>query len=283
MSGGAAVKPRFVFVAGLHRTGTSLLADMLAQHPQISAITGAPVPEQEGCYLQGAIPHTAQSGVPGQFATDPAQHYTEAHTLNSMETRDRLWSDWRDWFDLAKPWLLEKSPVNLTRMRLLQALFPTAKFVVVLRHPQIMAAALAKWSDRDGSELIRYGVEAYDIMAADHAFLHSCFVLRYEDLIRRPDDWVAALHGFLGLDPNAVEHDIWNGNCDYRDLPPIPADCEDRMARWGYEEQGGIGTFAPEIRDPLRYIRETTAGRVARISWEHRSTTSDSKEKTLPD
>ena len=111
------MQARFVFIAGLHRTGTSLLAKMLAQHPAVSAIAGAPVPEQEGCYLQGAIPHTARHGIPGHYATDPAQHFTEDHPLNTMETRDRLRSDWEGWFDGAKPWWLEKSPVNLTRMR----------------------------------------------------------------------------------------------------------------------------------------------------------------------
>ena len=68
---------RYLFVAGLHRTGTSLLARMIAAHSQISAIENAPVPEDEGAYLQGAIPHTALSGRPGHYATDPAQHFVE--------------------------------------------------------------------------------------------------------------------------------------------------------------------------------------------------------------
>ena len=112
------VHNRFVFVAGLHRTGTSLLARILAGHCDVSAITDAPVPENEGCYLQGAIPHTALDGRPGHYATDPSQHHTENSPRNTLETRRRILEDWSPWFAPDRKWWLEKSPVNLTRMRL---------------------------------------------------------------------------------------------------------------------------------------------------------------------
>ena len=99
--------PRYVFVAGLHRTGTSLLAQMIATSPQIAAITGAPVPENEGCYLQGAIPHTALDGVPGEYATDPRQHHPEGGRYDTLETRTRLEADWAPWFAPGRPWRLE--------------------------------------------------------------------------------------------------------------------------------------------------------------------------------
>lgn len=259
--------PRFVFIAGLHRTGTSLLAGLLAQHDAIGAIDGAPVPEQEGCYLQGAIPHTARHGIPGRFATDPMEHYTEAHALNTMETRDRIRSDWCGWFDQAKPWHLEKSPVNLTRMRLLQALFPLAKFVVILRHPQYMAAALRKWSERDAAALTAYGVAAYDIMAGDLPYLHSHLVIRYEDLVRRPERHMAAIHTFLDLPPQRVRHDCRDGNADYeRPGPGEVGGAVEAMARWGYGAEGVVGIFEPIVADPLRHIANDT--RAAFISRE---------------
>ncbi len=250
------MKPRFVFVAGLHRTGTSLIARILCQHSGISAIRDAPVPEQEGCYLQGAIPHTARHGVPGHYATDPAQHLTEEHPLNTMETRNRLWTDWRDWFDLSRPWLLEKSPVNLSHMRLLQALFPTSKFIIVLRHPQYMAAALCKWSDRDVAQTTRYGLEAYRIMKEDIRFLHSYLLVRYEDLVASPEMWIAAMHGFLDLPNEPTNIAIRDGNEDYRQPPDCAPEIDSALAQWGY---GGAGVHRPmpaNVADPLRSIRD---------------------------
>ena len=43
---------RFLFVVGAHHSGTSLFASLLALHPDISAITNASVPENEGVHLQ---------------------------------------------------------------------------------------------------------------------------------------------------------------------------------------------------------------------------------------
>ena len=247
---------RFVCVAGLHRTGTSLTARILASHPSVSAIAGSRVPEDEGCYLQGAIPHTAKDGLPGHYATDPAQHHIEGSRYDTLETRNRLLADWSGWFDPAAPWWLEKSPVNLTRMRLLQQLLPRTHFIVILRHPQAMAAALAKWSDRDAGELVDYALDAYDKMAEDLAFLHAVVVLRYEDLVARPDAIRAGLLAFLELDDHDPGIAIRAGNADYRLAGEVRETQADRLARWGYAPGGGIESFEPVIRHPLRSVRE---------------------------
>ena len=110
---------RYVFVCGLHRSGTSLVARMISGFPSVGSIADAAVPENEGAYLQGAIPHHALSGIPMHFATDPQQHMTEDHPLNRLDTRRRLEHDWSPWYPSNCRWRVEKSPVNLTRMRLL--------------------------------------------------------------------------------------------------------------------------------------------------------------------
>lgn len=135
---------RYVFVGGLHRSGTSLTARLIGASDGVARILDAPAPENEGAYLQGAIPHDASAGRPMHFATDPAQRMTETHPLNRLETRLRMEADWAPWFAQAPnapdaPWRVEKSPVNLTRMRLLQQLFPLSQFVVVIRHPEPVA------------------------------------------------------------------------------------------------------------------------------------------------
>ena len=247
---------RFVFVAGLHRTGTSLLARMIGAHQQVSSIQGSPVPENEGCYLQGAIPHTALDGRPGHFATNPQEHHTESSPYNTLETKTRLLADWSPWFSQDKPWWIEKSPVNLARMRLYQQLFPTAQFIVILRHPQIMAAALAKWVDTDPQELVRHALDAYDQMAADLPYLHSVLVLRYEDLVAD----VAALHrstlAFLSLPDEVADFAVIDGNRRYRVPEALNADLTLRLERWGYRPGGRCDAFPILCQHPLRDVRE---------------------------
>ena len=252
---------RYLFVGGLHRSGTSLVARMAARVPGAAGIVGAPVPENEGVYLQGAIPHDALAGAPMRFATDPAQHLTEAHPLNRLETRTRLATDWDPWFPADAAWRVEKSPVNLTRMRLLQQLFPLAQFVVVIRHPEAVAAAVAKWVDDPASARIDHWLDAHDIVLTDIARLHAVLVLRYEDVVARPDAVSAALAAFLDRDADRTRTDevIRDGNRDYPDAPVMTAAQAARAADWGYAEARGVGEWAPILRHPLRSIREATA------------------------
>lgn len=260
---------RFVFVAGLHRTGTSILSRILGAHPSISSIEGAPVPENEGCYLQGAIAHTAKDGRPGHYATDVAQHHTEHSLYNSLETQRRLLSDWSDWFDGSKGWWLEKSPVNLVRMRLYQQLFPTAQFVVVVRHPQIMAAALAKWVAGESAELVRYALDAYDIVREDMQYLHAVTLVRYEDLVARPDHVRRSLFAFLSLDDHDPDIALRDGNADYDVGDVLDAELASRMGEWGYSPGGTSEPLAPTCYHPFRAVREGVLGDLQAPSFEN--------------
>ncbi len=248
---------RYVFVAGLHRTGTSLLARLLASHPEIAALAHPTAPEDEGCYAQGAIPHTAQHGMPGHYATDPDQHLVEECRFDTLAVRTRMEADWDRWFAPGGRWRVEKSPVNLTRMRLYQQLFPMAQFVIVLRHPAVMAAALAKWVDDPAAQLIDYALDAYELMTRDLAFLHCALVIRYEDLVRA--DPMPALCRFLDLAAADSPVALRDGNADYPAPPPLTAEQARRAARWGYGGDGAAGAFAPIVRHPLRRIRAETA------------------------
>lgn len=209
---------RYVFVGGLHRSGTSLVTQLLNEHPEISGIWDAPVPENEGCYLQGAIPHTAKHGVPCHFATDPEQHLVEGSRLDTLSTRIRLEADWAPWFDPAKPWRVEKSPVNLTRMRLYQSLFPIAQFIVVVRNPRYVAAAMRKWTDIGDSAVIRYWRDTHELVQRDLSFIHNWLIVRYEDLVRNPLGERERMFAFLDLALCTSKLHIEDGNARYSGL-----------------------------------------------------------------
>lgn len=256
------VRHRYLFIGGLHRSGTSLTARLMSGLPGVAGIEGAPVPENEGVYLQGAIPHDALSGRPMHFATDPEQHLTERHPLNRLETRSRMEADWEGWFGTGA-WRLEKSPVNFTRMRLLQQLFPLSQFLVVLRHPQAVAAAVSKWVDRPLPDLIDHWLDAHDRLGTDVERLHSVVILRYEDVVRRPAGILAGISAFLGLPVGAhalPTEAVRDGNLDYparQGLSPLQAR---RAAGWGYGDALQVDAdWQPVVRHPLREIREATA------------------------
>ena len=112
-----------VFVGGLHRSGTTLLARCLAAHPAIAGLSRTGVPEDEGQHLQDVLPTAQAMGGPGRFALRPEAHLTESSPLVSRDARERLLRAWEPYWDRTRPLLLEKSPPNLLRTRFLQALF----------------------------------------------------------------------------------------------------------------------------------------------------------------
>ncbi|MGY9037453.1 MAG: sulfotransferase family protein [Rhodobacterales bacterium] len=255
---------RYVFVGGLHRSGTSLVARVIGDLPGVSAINAAPVPENEGVYLQGAIPHTARHGMPMQFATDPAQHHKEGSHFDRLETQMRLERDWAPYFADA-PWRVEKSPVNLTRMRLYQQLFPLSQFVVVTRHPEAVVAATAKWVDMDHDTMMDHWLEAHDIVRRDLAYLHAVMTVRYEDLIADPKATLARLAAFLDVDTVPAPQDIRDGNQDYVGTGTLSATQAEWASEWGYGPGLEVSPWAGVTRHPLRRIAENVeaAGRKA--------------------
>ena len=115
---------RFVFIGGLHRSGTTFLWRCMGEHPLVSMFPITLRPPAEGQLLQSVYPRASVYGGPGRFGFSPEAHLTEGSPLVSAESRMRLLADWAPLWDLDKPVLLEKSPPNLIRGRFLQALFP---------------------------------------------------------------------------------------------------------------------------------------------------------------
>ena len=170
-----------VFVGGLQRSGTTTLANGLDAHPWASAQSfdwlkrrvspeAAEARFAEICawrgvkrsYLRDVI---KSGGVEGKFAQNV---YPFAYALRdwgrggkralarlrldadsdvvSYASAEKLWSQWRDFWNASAPVLVEKSPENVVRAPFLQALFPmNARFVFVLRHPLPWALAVDKW------------------------------------------------------------------------------------------------------------------------------------------
>lgn len=241
---------RYIFVGGLHRSGTSLVTRLIAALPGVAAIQGAPVPENEGVYLQGAIPHTARHGRPMHFATDPAQHLVEGGPHDRLEVRERIEADWARWFADA-PWRVEKSPPNLTRTRLYQQLFPLSQFVMVLRHPEAVAAATRKWVEADLPDMVDHWIAAHGRVAGDLPFLHSVLVLRYEDMVADPGRTMAMLAAFLDVEAAPVPEAVRDGNAAYAGRVRMSPAQAREAAPWGYGPGMEVRPRAVQVAHPL--------------------------------
>jgi hypothetical protein len=190
----------FVFICGLHRSGTSLLARCMRRHPQVSGFRETSVPRSEGQHLQTVYPPARVSGGPGRFGFDPEAHLTETSTLITEENRRRLLMEWSRYWDLEKPVLLEKSPPNLIRTRFLQALFPSSSFLIILRHPLAVSYSTEKWTGASLSSLIDHWLVCHDAFKRDLPHLRRAYVLRYEDFVSDPAAALTTIYTFLRIE-----------------------------------------------------------------------------------
>jgi len=204
---------RLVFVGGLHRSGTTLLADLIAAHPLASGFSGTGAPADEGQHLQDVYPTARAFGGPGRFGLAPAAHMTEDHGLVSPESRARLLAAWEPHWDLERPVLVEKSPPTLIRTRFLQALFPAATFVIVIRHPIPVTLATARWrKTRRLGPLFEHWLRCHELFAADEGRLERVEVVRYEDLVADADACVRRVWAAVGLDPSPLPRTVEPGS-----------------------------------------------------------------------
>ena len=131
---------QLIFLCGLHRSGTSLLHEIIRSHPEVSGFENTGAPEDEGQHLQSVYQPAVSFGGPGRFAFDSGSRMDESHLLATDTSAKTIFDQWWSYFDMSCQYLVEKSPPNIIRSRFLQKLFPGSKFIFILRHP--LAASL---------------------------------------------------------------------------------------------------------------------------------------------
>ncbi len=240
---------QFVFIGGLHRSGTSILFRCMREHPQISGFKDTGVSEDEGQHLQSVYQPAIVYGGPGKFGFNSESHLTENSPLINEDNRRKLFSEWEEYWNLEKPVLLEKSPPNLIRTRFLQQMFPNSYFVVLMRNPIAVAYATQKWSNTSISSLIEHWLVCHERFESDKTRLNRVITLKYEDFVSNPQAGLSQLYAFLGLNdyPNSLEirTDVnakylmkWSEQqkspSDYEEVVSIKEKFEERVAHLDY-------------------------------------------------
>lgn len=224
-----------LFIAGVHRSGTTLLESLIQERYDVRVLR-APVPENEGQFLQDVMRDEVVYGGPGMFAFfDQSRLEPVADAAEAAEKRVRLLRAWDRWTLGDSTTLLEKTPANIVRIPYLRSVFPGSRFVVLVRDPRAVVLSVKKWNPSPNELLFMNWCSAY--ATALHDVADDCLFVRYEDLCEDPARELDRIGRFAGLDERAERavqqtrfEEVRNSNDRYiQQFPKLPLALRQRL------------------------------------------------------
>ncbi len=206
-----------MFVCGLHRSGTSVLARNIGKLQDCTIFSNTGVREDEGQYLQDVYPIENSYGGPGRFGFHPRAHLNEASELLTASNIAKLHESWHSHWDPSKLICIEKTPGNLLMTRFLQRAFQNSYFIVIKRHPVATSLATQKWSMTSLHNLFEHWLRCYLLFESDKKFLKNVYELTYEEYVESPTRFHQEIAAFIGTNtlPSEMEPVIADRNKAY--------------------------------------------------------------------
>ena len=267
---------KYVFICGLHRSGTSLLGRNVARLENCTGFKDTGVTEDEGQFLQDVYPTGKTYGGAGKFGFDPRAHLTESSTLLTPQNALKLRQSWERYWDHNKAIRIEKTPGNLLKTRFLQAVFPNSYFIVVRRHPVPVSMANQRWkvSLAPLHNLFEHWLHCHALFEEDRKHLKHVYELNYEDYVRNPDKYHEEIAAFIGTRvpgvameqvSSAYNQKYFNRWSDLLNNSPfkgyyryIAVKYEPKFTKYGYSLTEGFGVNEEPLRGAERI--SATAG-----------------------
>lgn len=197
-SGSDANKP--VFIVGMPRSGTSLVEQIIASHPD--AYGAGEITE-----LWSIAQHVSSS--------KNFENYTEKLAALSKEGLDQYAERYLAFVENLEPDTLritDKLPHNFMHIGLIKQLFPNAHIIHCHRHPfdTCLSIYFKKFNDshiyaRNLSEIARFYASYRELMERWDTTATRIFSLQYEDLVANQEKVTRDIISYIGLD--------WDDRC----------------------------------------------------------------------
>jgi len=230
---------KFIFIIGLHRSGTSFLHDVFRTQSNITGVKFASsFKYNEGQYLQDILPKDPQLGGMGGFAFNKLSHMTEKSEILKLIKVEDIFNQWaKHWQQPTTNIFVEKSPVNITRTRLLQTLFHDSYFVVILRHPIIQTLSNKKFASNSKysiEQFIDHWFKAHEILFNDLKYINNKIIFTYEELMNNFNEIINNIEIFLNIKFDKKDFLLNNANKKYHNELEKYLTYESLCNKYGY-------------------------------------------------
>jgi len=187
-----------IFIVGFPRSGTTLLNQILYAHPDLDVMEELPVLSTLQDQLADGLPD-----YPASLATLPDEQSRALRRQYSdlVHVAHPQWD--------GKKRLVDKLPLNFTRLPLIVRLFPRAQILLALRHPYdaCLSGFMQNFASNDAManfDDLRSAALMYDKVFSLWDKLRASLPLpwlpvKYEDLVHDPEQQTRAITRFLGL------------------------------------------------------------------------------------
>jgi len=194
-------RPDPVFLVGFPRSGTTLLDTILMGHPHTTVLEEKPALNRVDHLIGGLL--GLRSLGPDEV-TKAVQHYFAEVDAVTDDPKTNL--------------LIDKSPLFLQKVPLIQRLFPKARFILALRHPCDVLLSCFMSNFRLNSAMANFlrledAAEYYDLtfrhwQKSCQLFSPNVHVISYERMVEDMESEVRPLFQFLDLEwrPDVLDH-----------------------------------------------------------------------------
>ena len=184
---------KWIFIVGCYNSGTTLLHNVLATHPDIGSMP------QEGQALNDQFPTPKALKIPRLWVLKRELFHLSEDNPPAL-VADKLKQQWsRHYNNINKPILIEKSITNTARILWLNKHFQEASFIGVIRNGYTVAEGIHRRAGHDFDLGARQWAISNQIMLDDLEQVPRKLIILYEDLVQNPTTTLNTISDFIGV------------------------------------------------------------------------------------